>query len=279
MFNFKDPGDILHRGLSLFHARDKVMTSSLPTVRRALALLLFVCAASHVAVRAQRAYKIDEVTRARCDFGEVAQITYFDMPVFVALKEHADARVAIVVRGPRAGDALTYARQVSAWLTNSRGVLAERLLEAYGGLAAERRLELWLVPAGAEPPTPAPPVSRVGVTLFNKYSYEGGEVCEPDREPALKVFAETLKRLPGWRGTIVVRPHVNLRGPKADDYWNPPLTRRAALRRAAEDRRRLVRQLGLAPTRIRALVGPNDSWAHGELWLIPPASGAAADGR
>ena len=255
------------------------MTSSLPTVRRTLALLLFVCAASHVAARAQQAYKIDEVTRARCDFGEVAQVTYTDMPLFKELQQHADARVAIVVHGPQAGDALTYARQVSAWLTERRGVLADRLLEVYGGPAAKRRLELWLVPAGAEPPTAAPPVSRVGVTLFGKYDYEGGEVCEPDREPALAVFAETLKRLPGWRGTIVVRPHVNPRGSKGDDSWNPPLTRRQALRRAAEDRRRLVRQLGLDPARIRALVGPSDSWANGELWLIPPSAAATTGGR
>lgn len=264
--------------------RTKVITSSLPTVRRTLALLLFVCACANVPARAQdgqerRAYKIDEATRARCDFGEVAQITYPDMPLFSELQKYADARAAIVVHGPQAGDALTYARQVSAWLTERRGVPAWRLLEVYGGVAAKRRLEIWLVPAGAEPPRSAPPVSRAGVTLFDKYSYEGGEVCEPDREPALKVFAETLKRLPGWRGTIVVRPHVNPRGSKEDDSWNPPLTRRAAMRRATEDRQRLVRQLGLDPARIRALVGASDSWAHTELWLIPPATYAAANGH
>jgi len=255
------------------------MTSSTRRVRRALALLVFVCASAHVGARARQAYKIDEVTRARCDLGEVAQVNSPDMPVFVALGADAGARVAVVVYGPQAGDAMTYARQVGTWLTERRGVPAGRLLEVYGGEAAKRRLELWLVPAGAEPPTAAPPAGRVGVTLFDKYDYAGGEVCGPDRSPALEVFAETLKRLPGWRGTIVVRPHVNPRGSKEEDSWNPPLTRRQALRRAAEDRRRLVRQLGLDPSRIRALVGASDSWAHGELWLIPPAPDAKTGGR
>ena len=257
------------------------MTSSPRRVRRTLALLLLACAAWRVEPRAQegqRAYKIDETENTRCAIGEVAQITDPDEPVFVALGAHADARVAVVVYGPQAGDASTYARQVSAWLTDSRGVSADRLLEVYGGAAAKRRLDLWLVPAGAEPPRGAPPVSRAAVTLSDRYSYEGGEMCEADREPALAVFAETLKRLPGWSGTIVVRPHVNPRGSKDDDSWNPPLTRRQALRRAAEDRRRLVGQLGLDPARIRALVGPSDSWAHGELWLVPPAP-AASGGR
>ncbi|HKG11798.1 MAG TPA: hypothetical protein VKB12_00610 [Pyrinomonadaceae bacterium] len=262
------------------------MTSSLPTVRRTFALLLLVCASANVPALARqqqqqqrRAYKIDETENTRCAFGEVAQITYTDMPLFSELQKHPDARAAIVVYGPQAGDAMTYARRVSTWLTDSRGVLPGRLLEVYGGPAVKRRLELWLVPAGAEPPPGAPPVSRVGVTFFDRYGYEGGEMCEADREPAIAVFAETLKRLPGWRGTIVVRPHSNPRGSKGDDFSNPPLTRRGALRRAAEDRLRLVRQLGLDPARIRALVGPSDSWANGELWLIPPAASAAAGGR
>jgi hypothetical protein len=253
------------------------MTSSFRSVRRTLALLLFACASAHVAARAQQAYKIDEVTRARCDLGEVPQVTDPGMPVFVALAGQPRARVAVVVYG-LPGDAIVYAREVGHWLTEARAVASERLLDVYGGPAQQRRLELWLVPEGAAPPTAAPPAADGRVTLFDKYSYWPGEYCGPDRPPALNVFAETLKRMPGWRGTIVVRPHVNRRGsrPGDNDWDESPLTRRGAMRRAAEDRLHLVRQLGIDPARIRAVVGPDDNWAHAELWLIPPAAATPA---
>lgn len=256
------------------------MTSPLRKVRRTLALLLFVCA-SHVVTRAQerpRAYKIDETDYTRCDLSEVPPVTDLPSPVYVELGRHPEAKVAVVVQAPRPGDAMVYALQIKSWMTEMREVSAERVLAVYGGHAEKRRLELWLVPAGAEPPHDAPPVTRIGVTLFIRYFYFGGESCPDTRMPALEVFAESLRRLPGWRGTIVLRPHVNRRGaePGDEDYDYSPLTRRQAARGAAEDRLRLVRQLGIDPARIRAVVGPSDSSAHGELWLIPPASATPA---
>lgn len=249
-------------------------------------LLLFVCASAHVAARAQqpqqppRAYKIDEATRPRCDLGEVPQITDEAAPVFAALANHPEAKAAVVVYG-MPGAAIVYARDVRRWLTETSGVVSERLPDIYGGPAASLRLELWLVPAGAAPPATAPPAVEGRVTLFDRYDYWPGEYCGPDLPPSLKVFAETLKSMPGWSGTIVIRPHVNRRGARAgDENWDEsPLTRREALRRAAEDRLHLIRQLGLAPARIRALVGAPGEWAHAELWLIPPAAGSASDSR
>lgn len=254
------------------------MTNSPRRVLRVLAATIFVCASAHVVARAQRAYKIDETDYTRCDLSEVPHVTDLPSPVFVELGRHPDAKVAVVVQAPRPGDAMVYALQIKGWLTEVRSVAAERVLAVYGGHAGKRRLEIWLVPAGAEPPPDAPPVTRIGVTLFIHYYYFAGESCPDTRVPALEVFAETLRRLPGWRGTIVLRPHVNRRGAEQgdEDYDYSPLTRRQAARGAAEDRRRLVRQLGIDPARIRAVVGPNDSWAHGELWLIPPASATPA---
>ncbi|HEV7889354.1 MAG TPA: hypothetical protein VGP08_01885 [Pyrinomonadaceae bacterium] len=254
------------------------MTSLFLTVRRTLALALFLCAASHVVARAQQAYKIDETDYTRCDLSEVPYVTDLSSPVFVELGRHPDAKVAVVVYAPRPGEAMVYALQIKRWMTEARGVMAERVLAVYGGHAGKRRLELWLIPAGAEPPPDAPPVTRIGVTLFSLYYYFSGESCPDTRLPTLEVFAETLRRLPGWRGTIVLRPHVNRRGARQgdEDYDYSPLTRRRAARGAVEDRRRLFRQLGIDPARIRAVVGPDDSWAHAELWLIPPASATPA---
>ena len=251
--------------------------------RRAFAPLLLLCVAACAAfaprARGQQAYKIDEADRARCDLSEVPQVTDPPMPIFVELEKHPAARAAIVVYG-MPGEAMVYARHVKGWLTEARGVVAERLLDVYGGPAERLRLELWLVPPGAAPPPAAPLTSGERVTLFDRYGYWPGEYCGPDRPPALKNFAEVLRNMPGWRGTIVVRPHVNRRGAKAgDEDWDEsPLSRRGALRHAAEDRLHLIGQLGLHPSRIRAVVGARADWAHSELWLIPPAARKAGGG-
>jgi hypothetical protein len=247
------------------------MTKPSHNIRPVVALLLLsvTCAAA----RGQQAYKIDETEYTRCDLAEVPYVTDPPMPIFVELGKHPEARAAVVVYSTRPGDGMIYALRIKRWLTEVRGVVAERVVAVYGGYAGKRRLEIWLVPAGAEPPLSAPPVTRVGVTLFERYSDYMGEACPDNRLPALEAFAEALKRLPGWRGTIVLRPHVNRRGVRTgdEDFDYAPLTRRQALSRAAADRLHLVRQLGLEPARIRAVVGAPDSWAHGELWLIPPA--------
>lgn len=237
-------------------------------------LLSLTCAAAR---GQQQAYKIDETDYTRCDLSEMNVVNDLGGAIFKALAERPDAKAAIVVYSTETGDAMTYARWVRRWMSEVRGVEPGRLLEVYGGYAAKRRLALWLVPAGAEPPPSAPPVARVGVTLFILYSDWGGESCPDNRLPALETFAETLKRLPGWRGTIVLRPHVNRRGARGgdEDFDYSPLTRRQAARRAARDRLHLIRQLGLGPARIRAVVGASDSWAHGELWLVPPTASAS----
>jgi hypothetical protein len=253
------------------------MTKPSPNVRRAAALLLLTLAFA-AAARAEQAYKIDETDYTRCDLSEMSVVNDLGGAIFKALAERPDAKAAIVVYSPKTGDAMRYARWVKEWMSERRGAAPGRLVEVYGGYAAKRRLEFWLVPAGAAPPPDAPPVARVGVTLFDRYSYYPGESCPDTRLPALEAFADALKRLPGWRGTLVMRPHVNRRGARGGDrdFDYSPLTRRQALRRAAEDRLYLIKRLGLDPARVRAVVGgADDSWAHGELWLIPPAAHAS----
>jgi hypothetical protein len=246
-------------------------------VRLVFALLL-LSAACAAARGQQQAYKIEETTYTRCDLSEVPQLTEESLPFSVELDKHPEAKVALVVYANQPGEALSYARHVKLWLTKS-GVTAERLLEVYGGFAQEKRLELWLVPVGAEPPPAAPAFARAGVTLFDEYNYWGGDSCSYEREVALEVFAETLKRMPGWRATLVVRPHLNRRGLKFNEAgWDDAaLNRRQALRQAAADRLHLVRQLGLDPARIRAVVGARSvsDWSHAELWLIPPPAPAS----
>src|SRR5829696_3465263 len=110
------------------------MTKPRKNIRRAVALLLLslTCAA---AARGQQAYKIDETDYTRCDLSEVSQVTDLPVPLFVELGKHADARAAVVAYSPRPGDAQVYARRVKRWLTEVRGIPAERVLAVYGGYA------------------------------------------------------------------------------------------------------------------------------------------------
>jgi hypothetical protein len=255
------------------------MTKPGTHTRRVAALLLLSVACCGVA-RGRQASKLAETENTRCDFSEVWPLNDLGSDILAEITKRPEARAAVVVYGPQAGDAMRYGRQAKRWLTEARGILAESVLAVYSGYAVKRRLEIWRVPAAAEAPRAAPPVPRAAVTLFDIYYYYPGEVCPEEREPSLEVFAETLKRLPGWRGTVVVRPHANPRSmkPWADGWDAAALTRRQALRRAAEERLRLVRHLGVDPARIRAVVGESGKYAHAELWLIPPAA-AKSGGR
>jgi hypothetical protein len=246
-----------------------------PARRLAALLLLSLTCAAAAGAQQQRAYKIEETDYTRCDVSEIPQLSQETMPLFVEMGRHPRAKAAVVVYADQPGEALSYARRITSRLSGTHGVTAERLLEVYGGFAEKKRVEIWLVPAGAEPPRQAPGYTPAGVTMFDSYSYWRGDDCSYEREVALEVFAETLKRMPGWRATLVVRPHLNRRGlTRKDEGWDEAqMNLRQARRQAAKDRLHLVRQLGLDPSRIKAVVGARGGeWSRAELWLIPPAA-------
>lgn len=241
--------------------------------RAELLLPLCLLFAAHAA-RAQAAYKVDEAVSPRCDYSEVPQITDPPMPVFAALEAQKDARAAVVVYGMR-GDASRYARNAARWM-EGRGFAPERFIPLYGGPAEPDRMELWIVPKGAPPP----PLNLVdegkSATLFDTYVYWDGEYnyCGVGRDPSLRDFAAELRRRPGWRGRVVVRPHRNKLGvkPYAEGWDSDGISAREAARRAARDKRRLVRTLGLDTSRVEAFVGGEAEWTHSELWLVPPGA-------
>jgi hypothetical protein len=61
-------------------------------------------------------------------------------------------------RRSRAGEAQTRADRAKDYLVNSRGIDAGRLVTVDGGFKEEPSTELWIVPAGATPPTASPTV-------------------------------------------------------------------------------------------------------------------------
>ncbi len=242
---------------------------------KSFVLLPAVLVCLHLAAavpHAQEAYKIDEVKNPRCDLSEVPQIDPPPWGQFAgALKDNPEFRGAIVIYGLE-GYARTYAEQVRDRFNNFAGVAAERLVTIYGGHTEDLRMELWVIPTGAAEPKTNYVEDTKSARQFAVYAY-WGEVCDGGRDSALVVFAEALKLRPDWRGHIVARPHRNHRRLKpGDEGWDPDgyVSRKQALRRAVKDKRSLVKKFGIAPVRVKAVLGGNDTWTHAELWLIPP---------
>jgi hypothetical protein len=251
--------------------RHKPRLKSFVTLSAALAACLHFSAAG---LSAQQAYQVDEAVNPRCDLSEVPEITDPPRPLFKALAENGEATATIIVYG-LPGEARRYAERVKRWLSDSRGIDPKRLAAVYGGSSGVMKLELWITPPGAILPQLYKAEGRTKAALFDRYGYLDGELCESGRPAALAGFAEALKERPAWRGYIVVRPHRNKRGLKRqDDDWDDDgnVTPREAQRRAAQDKRLLVRKFGLAPTRLKALAGGEDAWTHAELWLVPPGA-------
>lgn len=246
-----------------------------PHARASLLLPLLCVPLLAQAAGAQEAYKVDEAVNPRCDFSEVPQITDPPSPLFVALGEQRDARAALVAYGIR-GYATRYARNAARWLTESRGIERGRVAYLYGGPAERDRLELWIVPKGAALPAPRPTDEGKSATLFDAYGYSGRDYihCEVGRAPSLRDFAAELGRRPGWRGRIVVRPHRNKPGakPYSEGWDEDSISAREAARRAARDKRHLVKNFGLSAARVEAVVGVEAQWTHAELWLVPPGA-------
>ena len=59
-------------------------------------------------------------------------------------------------RIPRRGEAAARAARMKPYLTDRRGLEAERVIVINGGYREQWAAELWIVPGGAEPPKPTP---------------------------------------------------------------------------------------------------------------------------
>ena len=77
----------------------------------------------------------------------------------IELQNSPDARgyiIAYAGRGTRPGTADGLGRRARNYLVETRGIDASRIVVVNGGYRERNTYELWLVPAGAEPPRPTP---------------------------------------------------------------------------------------------------------------------------
>ena len=66
----------------------------------------------------------------------------------------ADEGFDIIATGGKPGEAQKRVNDAKAYLVNSRGMDANRIVTLTGRTGGDIRIEFWLVPPGAEAPTP-----------------------------------------------------------------------------------------------------------------------------
>jgi hypothetical protein len=171
---------------------------------------------------------------------------------------------------PQMGQRGSYLRRiygVGRYLTEARGIEANRVVVMDGGYKEKFTTELWLVPEGVNPPTPVPSMSQPAMNTSVAYKFDVECLdCSSavnlyrdglDKE-GLKFYAEALRKQPDSRGLIIVRPDRNI-------------SVRHALKEARRAKRLLVKNLGVDANRIIIKSGRsrNDGTAVAEMWIVP----------
>lgn len=163
---------------------------------------------------------------------------------------------------------------VGRYLTEGRGIEANRVVVVDGGYKEKFTTELWLVPEGVNPPTPVPSMSQPVVNTSGAYKFDVECLdCSPAvnlyrdglDEEGLKFYAEALRKQPDSRGLIIIRPNRNI-------------SVRYALKEARRAKRLLVKNLGIDANRIIIKSGRsrNDGIAVAEMWIVPNGAKQAA---
>ena len=155
---------------------------------------------------------------------------------------------------------------IARYLTNARGIETNRITVIDGGYKEQFSTELWLIPEGANPPTPIPHLPQPFVNISSAYIFD--EECLDCSEAVgltldgldegLQFYAEALRKYSGARGLIIVRPDVDI-------------GLRKVLSEARTARSLLVKKYGIDASRvaIKSARSRNDGTAVAELWVVP----------
>ena len=195
----------------------------------------------------------------------------------IEVQNEPDSRAFIVVYAAKhkfPGWPLRRGDFALAYLKNSRGMDAERLALVNGGLRDDTAFELWVVPAGAEPPVKPFDVSLLmsgekTPVLFDRFTVkERGDRVEvevyesdpyPDSAGSYDYFAEVLRRDPGLRGCVI--GYTSRRGSRAADR-----------RIASRAKLTMAKAHAIDVSRVVALGGGRRAYKTVELWLVPPGA-------
>ena len=106
--------------------------------------------------------RFDEFADINCE-DEYARLDNF--AIHLSREPHAKGYIIFyggkLFRGrlPRRGEAAVRAARMKPYLVNRRGVPSDQVVVIDGGYSEGWRAELWIVPPGAQPPSPSPTVS------------------------------------------------------------------------------------------------------------------------
>jgi hypothetical protein len=155
---------------------------------------------------------------------------------------------------------------IGRYLTEARGIEANHVVVVDGGYKEKFVTELWLIPEGAEPPSPVSTMSQPPVNTSVAYKFDEECLdCAPavglylyGLDEGLKFYAEVLRKSPDSRGLIIVRPDRNV-------------SVRKALNEARSAKNLLVKNYRIDANRIiiKSGRGRNDGTAVAEMWIVP----------
>jgi hypothetical protein len=249
-------------------------------MKRVFAAILLL-ALSAAAAPAQEPQPAPREARLIDEFGEIqfsdlmARLDNFA----IELQVNPDATgliVAYAARNKFLGWPLRRADTARGYLISTRGLEPSRLSVVNAGLRDETTFQLWLVPAGAEPPVKpfevpylmsgektAVPFDRFtvresGAHLESEY-YEGEGTPRVDSARLYAYFAEVLRRDPGLRGCVI--GYTWRRGSSAADR-----------RIASRAKLTIAKSSAIDVTRVVALGGGRRDYKMIELWLVPPGA-------
>jgi hypothetical protein len=202
---------------------------------------------------------------------EAARLDAFE----AELRRVPGSRAYIIAYGGRhdpLGKARRYAHRAKVYLVEARGITATRIVPIAGGHRENLAVELWVVPAGAQAPTPAPTV-KVEQSDYDRaikydeynYGYEGSWNSYELPSVRLDGFAAALRAQAGARGYVVA---YALNGDDRTGIERDPPSK--ARRIASDERTDLIKHGGIAPSRIVALDGGYSNERTVVLWIVPP---------
>lgn len=236
--------------------------------------LLLLIFSTDICVLAQEqqktARKFDEYGDINCEDA----MARLDNLAITLQQEPGTKAYFIIYRGRKLpGRALPYPSAIKSYLPR-RGIDADRILIVDGGEREDMWVETWIVPAGASAPaaTPSPQVKAADSLIPVKYdegwadlfTIEGKTGITDDegcslRSLSLKNFADALRIDPDRRGFLIV-------------YTQFGKGARRARQVAGITRKELVKDQGIAASRIRIIYGGQREYPAMELWLVPKVS-------
>jgi hypothetical protein len=208
--------------------------------------------------------KLDEYGNLPSD-DEAAHLDLFADKLF----RHPRLRGQIVAYSdPRMarGSYLRRIHGIAKYLTYARGIETNRISVIDGGYKEQFSTELWLIPEGANPPTPIPKLPQPSVNISSAYKFD--EECLDCAEAVgltlygldegLQFYAEELRKDSSARSLIIVRPDKDV-------------SLRKALSEARQAKHLLVKQYGIEASRvaIKSAGSRNDGTAVAEMWVVP----------